>query len=450
MIEQIQTGADAERLSDQYNRLLGREPKLITWYVPTDAAAQRKAFLAGEIENPDHTYGKLEKVDFEGNIDHITTLGELIQDHSDLNPKFSSVYEAFASNYAAKTRLARLAHNYKQAKEPTEKARIRAEYMRLNIDLYGAPDERTYQSLLQEKLSAINAVDYSPRGQAIRDELFDLVDFDESAEKIDRFQPSKETVEWMHEVADSLYGGMLARIPDRPTFTVHETQAIFQSIINEEFGEAAADWTVDVEPAKSINVKSTEKRIVIPHDRGNLSRAAIRGLVVHELGVHMLRAVMGGETDLDPLRQGLSDYYDAEEGLGVVMEQALLGKFKEAGVGHYITAGLAYFNNLDFRGVFEAKWRLSVLENAADGRVISELDIAKAKKTAFGATMRSFRGTDELPWFKDLAYYNGSVGVWRHLETIKGDDLMFMFVLMGKADPAKIEHQRVMYETSTY
>ena len=92
MIEQIQTGADAERLSDQYNRLLGREPKLITWYVPTDAAAQRKAFLAGEIENPDHTYGKLEKVDFEGNIDHITTLGELIQDHSDLNPKYSSVY----------------------------------------------------------------------------------------------------------------------------------------------------------------------------------------------------------------------------------------------------------------------------------------------------------------------------------------------------------------------
>ena len=60
-----------------------------------------------------------------------------------------------------------------------------------------------------------------------------------------------------------------------------------------------------------------------------------------------------------------------------------------------------------------------------------------------------FRGTDDLPWFKDLAYYNGAVGVWRHLEAIRGDDTKSMFVLLGKANPADAAHERITYETAT-
>jgi hypothetical protein len=276
-----------------------------------------------------------------------------------------------------------------------------------------------------------------------------MAGYDESIEKLERFQPSDDTVEWMHEVTQTLYGGMLAHVPDKETFSPADVQAVFKSIIDEEFGEAAADWTVDVEPAKSINVKSTEKRIVIPEDRGELSVQQVRQLVVHEMGVHMLRAVTGSETDLEPLANGLADYYDAEEGLGMVMEQALNGKYKEAGVDHYITAGLAYHDNKDFRDIFEVKWRLSALSALKDGADITDAAIKKAKSTAYGGTMRVMRGTDELPWFKDLSYYNGSVDMWRHLESIKGDDTKFMFVLMGKANPANIAHERILYETAT-
>lgn len=59
------------------------------------------------------------------------------------------------------------------------------------------------------------------------------------------------------------------------------------------------------------------------------------------------------------------------------------------------------------------------------------------------------RYTDELPWFKDLAYHNGSNDVWKHLESIRGDYVKFMFVLMGKANPANIDHERLQYESST-
>ena len=79
------------------------------------------------------------------------------------------------------------------------------------------------------------------------------------------------------------------------------------------------------------------------------SRKKVENLAVHEIGVHMLRSIAVGETDMLPLISGLSDYYDTEEGLGVVMEQALSGKFAERGVDHYITAGLAHYDEKDFR-----------------------------------------------------------------------------------------------------
>jgi hypothetical protein len=145
----------------------------------------------------------------------------------------------------------------------------------------------------------------------------------------------------------------------------------------------------------------------------------------------------------------MSGYYDSEEGLGKVMEQALVGKFGEAGVDHYITAGASHFDHKDFRELFEMKWRLGVLGALAEGDELSDEAVNKAKNTAYSQTMRSLRGTDELPWFKDLSYYNGSVDMWRHLEEIRGDDLQFMFVLMGKADPSNRRHRQVLYETKT-
>ncbi|MBC7943301.1 DUF1704 domain-containing protein [Candidatus Saccharibacteria bacterium] len=434
-----------------YAHLLESEPKLVTNFVPEKQNAQKQKgdFLSGDIRNPDHVYDKLDAIDFDDAQAKIEIIGQSLFDHPDLNPKHISSYEEFVEGYKKKTRLMELARAFKNADDEGVKAQLKQEYMQLNIELYGEPDETTYRSLMQEKLSRIDQKHLVGSALQLQNELFEMVSYVPNDEKYERFSPSGETVEWMQEVADTLYGNMLSHVPEKDKFSVKEVRSIFTEIIEQEFGESAEGWKVDIESAKSINVKSTEKRIVIPEDRGEISYAALRGLVVHEIGVHMLRSVTGGETDLLPLQNGLNDYYDAEEGLGVVMEQSLKGKFSESGVEPYITAGLAYYDNKDFRDAFEIKWRLSVLNTVDDSGEITEAAIAKAKNTAYGSVMRSMRGTDELPWFKDLAYYNGSIDVWRHLETIKGDDLKFMFVLLGKANPANRAHERILLETRT-
>ena len=438
-------------VAESFKEILEDEPKLVTNYVPEkqSAISQKSAFLAGEIRNPDHVYDKLDAIDFDQAARHIQQVGDDILKNPNLDPKHRQVYEQFVTGYLSKTHLMELARDYKHETDADKKAAIKEAYMDLNIELYGKPDEATYRSLLQEKLDRIDQKQLSGNALTIRDELAGILDYTPSSEKRERFAPSSDTVEWMHTVAESLYGGMLNHVPDNETFSPEEVQTIFSEIIEQEFGEAAAEWHVDIEPAKSINVKTAEKRIVIPEDRATISQAALKGLVVHEIGVHMLRSVNGYETDLMPLATGLNDYYDSEEGLGVVMEQALSGKFKESGTEPYLTAGLAYYDKKDFRDTFEAKWRLTVLASATPDTEITEEAIAKAKNTAYSSVMRSMRGTDELPWFKDLAYYNGVMAVWQHLESIKGDDLKFTFVLMGKADSANKEHERILLETRT-
>ncbi|MDN5275026.1 MAG: hypothetical protein JWP06_927 [Candidatus Saccharibacteria bacterium] len=438
-----------DTVSSQFKTLEELNKSIVTSFVPSDAKEQKRAFLKGQIVNPDHDYSKLDNRDYDETAEAIQVAGEVILTNPLLNPKFKTEYEQFIDRYQKNNRLMQLAREYNAAFDPIERDEIRREYMRLNIELFGEPDEGIYRSLLQDKLQAIAGKELTGRALELRNELFERVQIDDSVEAIERFKPSDETVEWMHGVAETMYSGMLSHVPDGESFTEREVQEIFEAIIKEEFEESADSWTVTIEPAKSINVKVDKKRVVIPDDRGNIDRKTVRELIVHELGVHMLRSIIGDETDLELLKNGLNGFADAEEGLGKIMEQALNGTFVEAGVGHYITAGLAYHDSKDFREIYEINWRLAALEGVnEDGDITSET-IEEKQDNAYGATMRIMRGTDELPLFKDLSYYNGSIAMWRFLESIIGDDVKFMFVFMGRGDPSNIKHQRVQYETAT-
>ena len=432
-------------VEELFDTLLAVEPKPIGNFVPTNAAEQKDLFFDGTIRNPDHQYDKLSAIDFEANRTEILDVTNQLVDHEDTPLKYKDTYVNFGQNYLNKTIYMEKVNQYKQAEDGETKDALRADLMKMNIELYGEPDEQTYRSILNEKLDVIKNKELSGEAATIRDELMGLVG-DVETSNVERFHPSEETVAWMNEIAHSLYDGMLDHIPDEKTFEDAAIKAVFEDILLEEFGESAKGWKVDVEKAQSINVKAGEKRLVIPEGR-KVSQAELRDLVVHELGVHFMRSVMGDQTDLLPLRLGLSEYYDTEEGLGVVMEQALAGEFKEAGLGHYLTAGLAHFDGKDFRDIFEIKWRLDAL--AKDDIETSDKALDKTKQATYKNTMRVMRGTDDMPWFKDLAYYNGAAETWKHLESIVGDDIEFMLVLLGKANPSNPSHRRIMLETAT-
>ncbi len=452
-IETIENQSSVEGL---YSQLTDLSPKIVTMFNPSNRKEEEERFLSGEVRNPQFYYEKLNSADFDEAAEKIQEIGNNILNHPSLPPSHRGIYEEFIVDYSKKTTLLNYAQQYNNAKSEGEKKAVAEKYRHLNIESYGEPDEDTYRSLLGGKLNTIHSKKLTGKADELRKELFDMVDFDPDVDISERFRPSDETVEWMHSVAESLYGGMLSHIPnEQEEFDPYELQKIFTNIIEEEFNNdskgyagAAEGWTVSVEKATSVNVKSSEKRIVIPDNGMMRSRKKVENLVVHEIGIHMLRSITGGETDMLPLRSGLSDYYDAEEGLGVVMEQALSGKFAERGVDHYITAGLAYYDEKDFRGAFEVKWRLSLLDSVKDEGEISDEKIENAKKTAFAQTLRSFRGTNDMPLFKDLSYYNGSVEVWRYLESIKGDDFLLSLLLAGKVNTSA-DHRRVILESKS-
>ena len=434
-------------VEQNYQKLLKLEPKLITSTVPANAKEQKELFIAGDVPVPEHTYPRLAIED--SVIDEIRELGDTISRSPDLDKKHAAVYEAFVDGYAKKTRLMQAMHEVKTAETEVLRDEARSEFMALNVELYGAPDKDTYASLLTEKLAGIAERDLPEKAQVLFGELRDLLPAEYvEGKEVTRFKPSAETVEWMQGAAETLYGSMLDHVPEKDTFDVHEVRDIFAAIIKDEFGEAAEDWHVDVEEAKSINVKSVEKRVVIPEDRGELTRDDVRKLVVHEIGVHVLRSITGEQADIGPLRTGLSEYYEAEEGLGKVMEQALFGQFVEAGVDHYITAGAAYFDHKNFRETYEMKWRIQALQKLEEGEDLTDEAVKKAKLAAYGGVMRIFRGTDELPWFKDLAYYNGTAETWKFLEDISGDDFRLTLLMMGKMNTSQ-QHLQTILESKT-
>ena len=452
----IETIESQSSVEDLYSQLTDLSPKIVTMFTPSNRGQEEERFLSEETRNPQFVYDKLHSADFDGAIEKIRELGDKILNHPDLTSISKKVYEGFIKKYHEQTELLRCAQAYHGANSEEAVQKIAEVYKGLNIEIYGEPDEDIYRSLMGEKLNCVRNKNLTGKADDLRKELLGMVDFDPDVDIPERFRPSDETVEWMHSVAESLYGGMLSHIPnEQEEFDPYELQKIFTDIIEKEFNNdlkgyagAAEGWTVSVEKATSINVKSSEKRIVIPDNDMMRSRKKVENLVVHEIGVHMLRSITGGETDILPLKSGLSDYYDTEEGLGVVMEQAFRGKFAERGVDHYITAGLAHFDNKDFREAFEIKWRLSLLSSVDDGSEISDEQIVKAKKTAFTQTLRSLRGTNDMPLFKDLSYYNGSVEVWRYLESIKGDDFLLALLLAGKVNTSK-KHRDVILESKS-
>jgi hypothetical protein len=434
-------------IEEIYGEISSREPKPIEAFVPLDGDEQKALFMNGSVKNPNHYYDRLEK------LNSVTDAAK-IKESADLLPAILPedsidyiAYSEYANRFALVHELLQSAHDMRSHNEViASQADVR--FMELNKELYGEPDEDTYRSLLSEALHTIATKDLTQGMATIRSELDAMLPVTDI--QTERFVPTNETITKMQDIAEYLYGGMFEHVPrDQETFGPDEVAEIFTNVIQSEFGEAAEGWRVIVTKAASINVVAAEQLIKIPENRKPVTNSELRGLVAHEIGVHMLRSVTGGETDLPILKTGLSDYYDSEEGLGKVMEQAVKGKYVESGVPYYTVAGLMYFDQKDFRETHEVMWRMNYLKGSKGGEEVSEEKIASTKDAAYKTIMRMTRGTDKYPWFKDLAYYNGAAKMWEYCETASQDPEKFMFLLMGKSDITNDVHRHIMLETKS-
>ena len=321
---------DSELSARMFGEFLEHEPKIVEKYVAENAVEQKRAFLAGEIRTPDHHYDRLEAIDYESQIDQLELKGRAMLLNLDgLRPMEEKAYRDVTNRFVNMTRLMQTANDYNHATNQADKEALKAEYARYNKEVYGEPDEPTYRSLLAKRLSAIDARELTEEQQGIREELGELLEgVDVRDNGVRAFEPSQETVDWMHDIVMHLYGPWLRHIPENQTsFTRDEVKTVFQSIIDNEFGEAAEGWEAVILKATSINVRALEKQVRIPETLPDVKLAHLKRLIVHEFGAHMIHAVVGSETNHAPLQYGTASYSTPEEGLGVVNEDALEGKF---------------------------------------------------------------------------------------------------------------------------
>jgi len=423
-------------------------PALLDLLRSSNGDEQRPLFLADEIENPKFTYDELMQQDFDDIDTRLGELGEELAQNPDLDEHFRGTFADFITERRLQTQLLRSFQTYQSLPDGPERDEAAAEYQRLNEALFGEVDESTMHALLSNKLRSYALEPGDVLAQQVLDELKTLVPKEALEELPPPYAVSEETFEAVKVMAEALYDKLLKHVPDRDEiYSSDEILAILTKIVREEFGESAADWIVRHNKQKGLSVEPLSKEVrVSPTITADGPK--LRGLVAHELGVHMLKAVRGYETGLLPFAIGMAGYGAAEEGTGMVMQQAVTGKFEIAGTGHYITAGLLK-QGRNFRGAFEVNWRLKALDSLKPGEALTEAAISEARGTAYSNTIRLGKGGMPSPFSRDLLYYNGTKAMWEYFGRYGADELMLNLAMLGKLDPTKPPHLQTALETRT-
>ena len=425
------------------------EPKVISTFTPKNANEAKLEFLENDdLSRPNNEYEKLNSDEIKNLYQNISNAILAVENDNSLGEIEREMYNTQLETRIKAVKMLEAACNFRKAESLADKQKAQEEFMKNNIEVYGEPDFETFNSLLSDKITKIDALKLDEKGERIRSEFYELIKNDEILnQNTERFKPSDEVFHKFGEIIKYLYSKQLELIPEKDSnekYSAKEIFEVFENILKDFEKYGFSKFNVEWKDSGAIAVSAKDKKIFIPENRKPVSKKELEGLVVHEIGTHYMRAQMGEAYDNQALRTGLDGYMNTEEGIARAMEMAVKGDYREAGVQHYLTAGFAYFNNMSFREVFEANWRMGILDGKNN---FSEENIDKKRQIAYRNTQRIFRGTDELPWFKDLSYFNGGQEIWKYIEeNIDSPTLIDDFLLGGKNNLFNSDQQRQIYE----
>lgn len=424
------------------------EPKVISTFTPENANEAKSEFLENDnLSRPNNKYEKLNSGEIENLYQNISNAILAVENDNSFGEIEREMYNTQLETRIKTVKMLEAAYDFRKAESLTDKQKAQEEFMKNNIEVYGEPDFETFHSLLSDKITKIESLELDEKGEKIRSEFYELIKKDENLNQdLKRFKPSDEVFHNFGEIIKDLYSKQLELIPEKDDdrYSAEEIFDVFENILKDFENDGFSEFNVEWKDSGAIAVSAKEKKIFIPKNRKPVSKKELEGLVVHEIGTHYMRAQMGELYNNQALRTGLDGYMNTEEGIARAMEMAVKGDYQEAGVQHYLTAGFAYFNNMSFREAFETNWRMGILDGKNN---FSEENIDKKRLIAYRNTQRIFRGTDELPWFKDLSYFNGGQEIWKYIEeNIDSPTLIDDFLLGGKNDLLDSDQQRQIYE----
>ena len=424
------------------------EPKVISTFTPENANEAKSEFLENDnLSRPNNKYEKLNSGEIENLYQNISNAILAVENDNSLGEIEREMYNTQLETRIKTVKMLEAAYDFRKAESLADRQKAQEEFMKNNIEVYGEPDFETFNSLLSDKITKIDTLNLDDKGEKIRSEFYELIKKDEILnQNIERFKPSDEVFHNFGEIIKDLYSKQLELIPEKDDdrYSAEEIFEVFENILKDFENDGFSEFNVEWKDSGAIAVSAKDKKIFIPKNRKPVSKKELEGLVVHEIGTHYMRAQMGEIYNNQALRTGLDGYMNTEEGIARAMEMAVKGNYQEAGVQHYLTAGFAYFNNMSFRKAFDTNWRMGILDGKNN---FSEENIDKKRQIAYRNTQRIFRGTDELPWFKDLSYFNGGQEIWKYIEeNIDSPTLIDDFLLGGKNDLLNLDQQRQIYE----
>lgn len=196
-----------------------------------------------------------------------------------------------------------------------------------------------------------------------------------------------------------------------------------------------------------ITANFFERKLRVPYER-SVGRKKLIGLMLHEIGTHILRHVNALDSDLFLLRIGFSNYLRGEEGIATVREQTITRDTDFAGEDRYLAIGLAWGCDgqpRDFRGVYSIMKRYYMFIHMEKG-VGAGHDVEKlASDEAWQVCVRVFRGTDGKTsgacFTRDIIYREGNIAIWHLLE--KNIEAMNYFDI-GKYNPVDRTHVKLL------
>ena len=398
-----------------------------------DKDAKQEFLDNPDLTHPQNEYGKLDIDWIHDNLDAINYTiidaddwrkQELCELVADLGRR---EYDFLAANY-----------EYNHAATPGEKSLAAEHHRAANEALYGKPDEDTFYAILSEEISKIKVDTLSPEARQKYDDLMAKIGPIKEVPG-GTYKPKAETVQRFSELVQAFYEPFLRHVPeDQESFTPEEMKNIFNEVISEEFGGENPYKAIVTSEVSNVDVRHDTREIRFPENvKAPYSNTSCKTLLVHELGTHILRAIPYLGQEIEIFTSGLPGNETFDEGIAKCVEQAIEGKYKDSGREHYINIGLATFKNKNFREVYDITSTLKELTG-------------KKNTTTINSVQRCFRGTGELPNNKDLAYYNGSVRVWKYIEEHIDDPNLFDdLFLSGKANIEDDKQARLVYEMKT-
>ena len=154
------------------------------------------------------------------------------------------------------------------------------------------------------------------------------------------------------------------------------------------------DWIVEYSNKSLVTVMPAERKILVPRSRF-FSPKELKRLVVHEIGVHVLRAENGHHQPLSIFAGGFPKYTETEEGLAAYMEK-FTGLLEDARLRNYAGRVLSVHYMLKGESFSEVFNRMK--------------NLGFENEEAWVLTFRSFRGGG---FTKDYLYFQGLLEIER-------------------------------------